>query len=196
MKSLFLLFATVAMAVADDADTVIQAISMRMASNSFIVCSDQSSTCPSGTTCCKLIDGGNGCCKYPDATCCSDYKHCCPSDYRCDLGNGKCVKAFSNNTLPWMKKERASSLAFEAPARVNTICPGGGYCAVRASCCRTYTGSYNCCNYPYNVCCNGVYCCHSGYICDLTVRRCIPGFVASPWQKLTAAEATQSQPAL
>lgn len=43
---LLLLFATVAMAVAADADTVIQESSIKVASNSFIVCPDQSSTWP------------------------------------------------------------------------------------------------------------------------------------------------------
>ena len=39
---------------------------------------DDGSTCPTGTTCCKLSSGGYGCCPYPKAVCCDDGEHCCP----------------------------------------------------------------------------------------------------------------------
>lgn len=80
------------------------------------------------------------------ATCCSDNRHCCPSGYRCDDQSERCFRAVSNDTLPWMKKERASSIAFEAP--VNMVCPDGSSCAPMAACCGTYTGSFTCCNFP------------------------------------------------
>ena len=40
---------------------------------------DDGSTCPTGTTCCKLSSGGYGCCPYPEAVCCDDGEHCCPN---------------------------------------------------------------------------------------------------------------------
>ena len=40
---------------------------------------DDGSSCPSGTTCCKLSSGQWGCCPYPEAVCCDDGEHCCPS---------------------------------------------------------------------------------------------------------------------
>ena len=43
-----------------------------------VPCGDGSS-CPSGTTCCKLSSGQWGCCPYPEAVCCDDGEHCCPS---------------------------------------------------------------------------------------------------------------------
>ena len=40
---------------------------------------DDGSSCPSGTTCCKLATGGYGCCPFPEAVCCDDGQHCCPN---------------------------------------------------------------------------------------------------------------------
>ena len=48
----------------------------------YVKCDDKSS-CPSGTTCCKLSSGEYGCCPYKKAVCCSDGEHCCP--------NGMCI---------------------------------------------------------------------------------------------------------
>ena len=39
---------------------------------------DDGSSCPTGTTCCKLSSGDWGCCPYPKAVCCDDGEHCCP----------------------------------------------------------------------------------------------------------------------
>lgn len=63
-----------------------------------------SGTCPSGDTCCQLSDGSYGCCPYPNADCCPDHAHCCPSGYTCDLGTGQCVRP---NTLSQVKVKLA-----------------------------------------------------------------------------------------
>jgi hypothetical protein len=55
------------------------AILSHVALQASVTCPDQSSHCPSGTTCCELASGGYGCCPYPQATCCADKQHCCPS---------------------------------------------------------------------------------------------------------------------
>uniref|UniRef100_A0A8C5HX14 Granulins domain-containing protein n=1 Tax=Gouania willdenowi TaxID=441366 RepID=A0A8C5HX14_GOUWI len=46
---------------------------------------DQTAACPDKTTCCKTLDGGWGCCPFPNAVCCSDYRHCCPHGQKCNL---------------------------------------------------------------------------------------------------------------
>ena len=51
-----------------------------------VKCDDKSS-CPLGTTCCKLSSGEYGCCPYKKAVCCIDEEHCCP--------NGMCVLSLS-----------------------------------------------------------------------------------------------------
>ena len=47
---------------------------------------DGTHECPSGNTCCKLESGEWGCCPLPNAVCCSDHQHCCPSGYTCGSG--------------------------------------------------------------------------------------------------------------
>ncbi|XP_019950288.2 granulin a [Paralichthys olivaceus] len=48
-------------------------------------CDDQTS-CEDGMTCCRMTATTWGCCPFPNAVCCSDMIHCCPSDYTCDEG--------------------------------------------------------------------------------------------------------------
>ncbi|XP_072551733.1 progranulin-like [Salminus brasiliensis] len=47
--------------------------------------------CPSGSTCCKTLNGDWGCCPYSEGQCCEDGKHCCESGYECD-GSVACKK--------------------------------------------------------------------------------------------------------
>ncbi|KAL3219862.1 hypothetical protein MRX96_005624 [Rhipicephalus microplus] len=42
------------------------------------------SICNTGGTCCKLGRRRYTCCPLPDAVCCPDREHCCPSGYACD----------------------------------------------------------------------------------------------------------------
>ncbi len=58
-------------------------------------CPDNKTVCASGETCCLTSMDEYGCCKYSDAVCCSDMKHCCPQFMVCDLTEGTCV----NKTL-------------------------------------------------------------------------------------------------
>lgn len=50
---------------------------------SSVVCPGGRSQCPDGNTCCPIGGGEYGCCPQPNAVCCSDKKHCCPSGYTC-----------------------------------------------------------------------------------------------------------------
>lgn len=43
------------------------------------MCPDGKMECTDHMTCCALQDGSYGCCPFPNATCCSDKLHCCPS---------------------------------------------------------------------------------------------------------------------
>merc|ERR1719276_553575 len=53
---------------------------------------DPEFSCPDSATCCPLPKGeGEGCCPFPDATCCSDKTHCCPHGLTCDLRAGRCI---------------------------------------------------------------------------------------------------------
>lgn len=64
-----------------------------------IICPDQKSSCPSGTTCCKLSNAFNltksikfyGCCPIENAICCADHLHCCPKNTTCDLHLSICI---------------------------------------------------------------------------------------------------------
>lgn len=55
-----------------------------------VICPDDTS-CADGTTCCKMNHDHYGCCPYPNAVCCSDLIHCCPSDHVCDDEQKQCV---------------------------------------------------------------------------------------------------------
>ncbi|XP_035222047.1 progranulin-like [Stegodyphus dumicola] len=64
------------------------------------LCPDKSE-CQEGMTCCKLDDIHFGCCQYENATCCADKKHCCPSNFNCDILEERCVPKQKEN---WMLK--------------------------------------------------------------------------------------------
>ena len=71
--------------------------------------------CPDDNTCCPTGSGGYSCCPAPDATCCADYVHCCPSDHPvCDLSTGSCGSAdgveggiAQDERVPWLTKTKA-----------------------------------------------------------------------------------------
>ena len=68
-------------------------ISAIVKSSPNVMCPDGVSECPDGNTCCKLSSGQYGCCPLPNAVCCSDNLHCCPSSYSCS-GGGICFLNF------------------------------------------------------------------------------------------------------
>jgi len=57
------------------------------------LCPDHKMRCPDRTTCCKLYDGGYGCCPYPEGVCCKDGAHCCPHATQCDIQHGRCIRS-------------------------------------------------------------------------------------------------------
>ncbi|XP_034749303.1 granulin a isoform X1 [Etheostoma cragini] len=75
---------------------------------------DSTSSCPDGTTCCKTTTGTWACCPLPQAVCCEDHVHCCPTGTTCDLAAQKCDRALGST--PMMRKIPAVATA--APATV------------------------------------------------------------------------------
>ena len=73
--------------------------------------------CPAGSTCCCMRDFFGfcftwACCPLPEATCCDDLEHCCPSDLPvCDVDEGTCSAgekgSYSGVTIPMVKKQPA-----------------------------------------------------------------------------------------
>nr|XP_043906826.1 granulin a isoform X1 [Solea senegalensis] len=61
-----------------------------------IQCEGQTS-CTDMETCCRTSATSWGCCPAPNAVCCSDMKHCCPSGYTCTTA-GSCTQ---NMGLLW-----------------------------------------------------------------------------------------------
>merc|ERR1719259_1006594 len=149
---------------------------------SSVKCKDGSS-CPSETTCCILASGSYGCCPTPNAVCCKDKIHCCPSGYICDLNSGRCqVKdgllslldekpandQIEDGSLPLLVKKPANYDVFSS-----VKCKDGSSCPSETTCCILASGSYGCCPTPNAVCCKDkIHCCPSGYICDLNSGRC------------------------
>ncbi|XP_048102775.1 granulin b [Alosa alosa] len=139
-----------------------------------VICPDEESECPDGTTCCQLIDGTWGCCPLANAVCCEDKRHCCPERTKCDLEHSKCVSATLGSTPMW-RKFRARKRAHSPDRSVGSItCPGAkSACPDDTTCCLMKSGSYGCCPYPDAVCCSDkVHCCPNGTTCDLEQQMC------------------------
>lgn len=58
---------------------------------------DDTTQCPAGSTCCCMREFFGfcftwACCPLPEATCCDDHQHCCPSNLPvCDTVAGRCL---------------------------------------------------------------------------------------------------------
>ncbi|XP_070566957.1 multiple epidermal growth factor-like domains protein 6 [Ptychodera flava] len=139
-----------------------------------VICPD-GSQCPDGNTCCTLPSGEYGCCPLPNAVCCSDHLHCCPSGTTCDVSHGKCLQG--DLSFPWVEKTPAKQV--EA-----VICPDGSQCPDGNTCCTLPSGQYGCCPLPNAVCCSDhLHCCPSGTTCDVSQGKCLQGDLSLPWRK-------------
>jgi len=156
-----------------------------------VPCPDGSS-CMDGSTCCALNAQNStfGCCPYSDATCCSDYAHCCPSGYQCDLVHQQCVSGSGRHGVkavkPWARTARK-----EKPVPAAVACPDGSSCPDGSTCCalNAQNSSFGCCPYIDATCCSDyVHCCPSGYQCDLVHQQCVSGSgrhgvkAVKPWE--------------
>ncbi|XP_062330269.1 granulin b isoform X1 [Osmerus eperlanus] len=126
-------------------------------------------SCPKDTTCCFMNKAGKwGCCPLPNAVCCSDGDHCCPSDYTCDSKRTSCTKG--TLSVPWYRKEQ--SLAGDN-AVADVKCDDKSSCASGATCCKLPTGEWGCCPLVKAVCCTDhEHCCPQGYSCNMQTGTC------------------------
>ncbi|XP_054622865.1 granulin b [Dunckerocampus dactyliophorus] len=62
------------------------------------------------------------------------------------------------------------------------VCPDGGVCEDKSTCCKSTVGGYGCCPLPHAVCCSdGLHCCFEGTVCDLLHARCVNKTTSLPW---------------
>uniref|UniRef100_A0A3Q2P8Z2 Granulin b n=1 Tax=Fundulus heteroclitus TaxID=8078 RepID=A0A3Q2P8Z2_FUNHE len=129
-----------------------------------VICPGGKSSCPEAYTCCLLTSGDYGCCPYPEATCCDDHLHCCPSNTTCDLKHDVCKSGGAN-----------VALAKTIPAMSSDVeCPDKSLCPDLTTCCQLTNGSFGCCPMPNAVCCSDhTHCCPSGTSCDLEHSTCV-----------------------
>ena len=75
------------------------------------------------------------------AVCCSDGKHCCPENTKCEVSSGKCLRGDSVRT-DWFEKRPALRAQ-------NVVCPDGQpQCRTGQTCCKLSSGQYGCCPLP------------------------------------------------
>ncbi|XP_068610498.1 LOW QUALITY PROTEIN: granulin b [Brachionichthys hirsutus] len=139
-----------------------------------IKCDGQTS-CPSGTTCCKLQTGKWGCCPLDKAVCCADRAHCCPQGYVCNMQSTTCEKkhGVSIHTLLQSKVVQSKPPDGKGDASVPCDGTGGFYCPERDTCCKISASAWACCPSPGAVCCSdSKRCCPAGHSCDLQSGGC------------------------
>ena len=52
------------------------------------ICPDKKTVCLKGTSCCRNKNKSFSCCPIVKAVCCSDFIHCCPDGWKCDIEQG------------------------------------------------------------------------------------------------------------
>ncbi|XP_041758951.1 granulin b isoform X2 [Coregonus clupeaformis] len=130
-----------------------------------VTCPGGTSRCPDGTTCCLLTSGDYGCCPYPEARCCTDKLHCCPSNTTCDLEHEMCTSP--DTQTPLAKKIPAIPNNVDCADKVSS-------CPDETTCCLLGNGSYGCCPMPNAVCCpDHLHCCPEGTTCDMEQSTCV-----------------------
>nr|XP_033500520.1 granulin a [Epinephelus lanceolatus] len=75
---------------------------------------DSTYSCPDGSTCCKTTTGEWACCPLPEAVCCEDHEHCCPTGTTCDLAEQTCNGASGSTPM----KQKIPAFATAAPTTV------------------------------------------------------------------------------
>uniref|UniRef100_A0A665TPF0 Granulins domain-containing protein n=1 Tax=Echeneis naucrates TaxID=173247 RepID=A0A665TPF0_ECHNA len=131
---------------------------------------DPHTSCPRDTTCCFMTASQKwGCCPLPEAVCCADGNHCCPTNYKCNEEQTSCVKG--EVVIPWYTKLPATSTLQDEPNSVQ--CDGLNQCPQQTTCCRLFTGEWGCCPMQDAVCCQDQeHCCPQGYTCNILSKSC------------------------
>jgi len=139
-----------------------------------VIC-DSFSSCPDDTTCCKLPSGSWGCCPIPNAVCCEDHQHCCPSGTKCDTAHGRCtLKSGIKIDEELAAKVHLTISKPKSQGYKTVICPDQeSYCPDGSTCCALPSGGYGCCPMPRAVCCRDhLHCCPHDSVCDLEHSTC------------------------
>ncbi|XP_070704425.1 granulin a isoform X2 [Pempheris klunzingeri] len=131
---------------------------------------DAHTSCPQSTTCCLMTSSQRwGCCPLPDAVCCADGNHCCPTHYKCNEHMTSCVKG--EVVIPWYTKLPATTSIEADPNSVQ--CDSLKQCPEHTTCCRLFTGEWGCCPLQNAVCCQDKeHCCPQGYTCNIASNSC------------------------
>ena len=139
-----------------------------------IICPDGKSMCSDSETCCQMKSGDYGCCPLPNAVCCTDNVHCCPSGYTCNLETVSCDR--QGHKMPLFDQISAKPVSHQINkgnlvqvlSLKRVMCPDhSSYCQDGNTCCKTETGTYACCPLPFAVCCpDHIHCCPNGYSCS------------------------------
>lgn len=169
-----------------------------------VLCPDEESECPDGTTCCESVDRTWACCPLVRAVCCEDRRSCCPEGTRCDMTLSKCVSSWASfpllEKLPARRREAPQG---QSDASLTSVtCPGGkSRCPDGTTCCLLTTGEYGCCGYPEAVCCSDhLHCCPGNTSCDLEQGKCtssdtqLPLARKSPASQLPLASKSPATP--
>lgn len=167
---------------------------------------DETSLCPTGTTCCRLTSGAWACCPMPQAVCCADQEHCCPQGYNCDLAQKTCVRP-GLPSMPWFRKESVLTVSQQsddnnAPELTDPVdrhmCDAHTSCPRDDTCCLMGNlGKWGCCPLPKAVCCkDGDHCCPSGYTCNEKKTSCIKAHHEIPWYTKQEARVTKGSEGL
>ncbi|TNN42529.1 Granulin [Liparis tanakae] len=182
---------------------------------------DSTHYCPNGSTCCRTETNDWGCCGLPQAVCCDDHEHCCPTGAVCNLASLTCDGP--RGSTPMERKAPASSTAAPAVAPTQSRgepeeeeakearetdeeetdeeepiqCDAHTSCPRSSTCCyMTASHQWGCCPLPQAVCCSdGDHCCPVNYQCDAKKPTCTKGEVVIPWYtKLPARTGVRADP--
>ncbi|CAM9806397.1 unnamed protein product [Bubo scandiacus] len=142
---------------------------------------DEETSCPQGSTCCRLSSGAWGCCPLEQAVCCRDHQHCCPRGYTCNVATQSCEKLLA--PTPLLRTPTSRLRAPSPPLRTPTLppaplraastqpgaavpCDAARSCRGGQRCCRGRGGSWGCCPFTQGSCCSdGRHCCPGGSRC-------------------------------
>ncbi|XP_030076395.1 progranulin isoform X2 [Microcaecilia unicolor] len=148
-----------------------------------VKCDDETS-CADGQTCCRTAEGEWGCCPLPEAVCCSDHIHCCPTSYTCNTAAGTCEQ--NALSIPWSAKTLAQVKTTNSK---DVKCDDETSCADGQTCCRTAEGEWGCCPLPEAVCCSDhIHCCPTSYTCNTAAGTCEQNALSIPWSAKTLAQ--------
>ncbi|XP_061444484.1 progranulin isoform X2 [Rhineura floridana] len=132
-------------------------------------CDDRTSS-TDGHTCCQLASGKWGSCPFPEAVCCEDHQHCCPSGYTCNVAAQTCEKQ------PWPRLLPAGGLLISsrtATSGRDVSCDSQHYCHDHQTCCKTRSGGWACCPYDKGSCCSDKrHCCPPDFRCSKSGYEC------------------------